>query len=282
MIERPLFVKDEWHDYDGDEIYVDWTVNLGVKDGSTGNPTPQFVPLRSHLAGVSFRDVTDPNSPVTRYFHNNHMGTTQALSDASGTRTDLFFYSAFGVQVGHIGTTDTRYGYVGAEGYQTDAATGLMHLGARYYDPAIGRFLQRDPIGITGGRNVYEYAHSDPINAVDPDGQRFGIPRPTGPRDESWFDKPWSGVHYCNAYIGARFGLSFSKTIYLAIKWEFWETDYWPGNRETCKNRIGDVVVAGMAWIDARILDPLTAAVNDAVDRAHDWLMDQLRRFDRG
>ena len=60
-----------------------------------------------------------------------------------------------------------RYGYAGAWGYQTatsetpgDAyATDFkfMHVGARYYDPATGRFLQRDPIGIQGGLNVYGY-----------------------------------------------------------------------------------------------------------------------------
>ncbi|GFO83556.1 MAG: hypothetical protein A49_31830 [Methyloceanibacter sp.] len=170
LIERPLFVKGEWHDYDGDSIYLDWTVDLGCKDPNTGAFLPVAVPLRSHLAGVSFIDVTDPNSPVTRYFHNNHLGTTMALSDASGTRTDLFFYGAFGVQVGHTGSTETRYGYVGAQGYQTDSSTGLMHLGARYYDPVIGRFLQRDPIGTAGSLNVYAYTENAPIGALDPDG----------------------------------------------------------------------------------------------------------------
>jgi len=50
-----------------------------------------------------------------------------------------------------------------------------MHVGARYYDPATGRFLQRDPIGVQGGLNVYQYAAGTPTIAVDPDGEFLGI-----------------------------------------------------------------------------------------------------------
>jgi uncharacterized protein RhaS with RHS repeats len=43
-------------------------------------------------------------------------------------------------------------------------------VGWRYYDPASGRFLQRDPIGIRGGLNVYEYVDSNPLTSIDPSG----------------------------------------------------------------------------------------------------------------
>lgn len=39
---------------------------------------------------------------------------------------------------------------------------------ARTYDPATGRYLEADPIGLAGGWNIYAYAASDPINAIDP------------------------------------------------------------------------------------------------------------------
>ncbi len=41
---------------------------------------------------------------------------------------------------------------------------------ARYYDPELGRFLSEDPIGITGGLNLYAYAGNDPVNRWDPTG----------------------------------------------------------------------------------------------------------------
>ncbi|NWG72933.1 MAG: RHS repeat-associated core domain-containing protein, partial [Parvularculaceae bacterium] len=87
-----------------------------------------------------------------------------------------------------------RYGWCGSWGYQNDALDptggpgldaggpagavlgdvaldlGLLHIGARYYSPDIGRWVQRDPIGVAGGINVYEYVLSEPANAVDPTG----------------------------------------------------------------------------------------------------------------
>jgi RHS repeat-associated protein len=49
---------------------------------------------------------------------------------------------------------DTPYGYKGQWGYYTDGETGLLLLTHRYLDPAMGRFLTRDPIGFDGGINL--------------------------------------------------------------------------------------------------------------------------------
>lgn len=46
--------------------------------------------------------------------------------------------------------------------------TGLYHLGARYYDPNLGRFTQTDPSGQE--KNPYLYAEGDPVNRIDPRG----------------------------------------------------------------------------------------------------------------
>lgn len=49
-------------------------------------------------------------------------------------------------------------------------ASGLQYVRNRYYDPATGRFTQRDPIGLKGGLNQYGYAAGDPVNNSDPSG----------------------------------------------------------------------------------------------------------------
>lgn len=41
---------------------------------------------------------------------------------------------------------------------------------ARFYDPALGRFISEDPVGTAGGMNLYAYANNDPINLWDPSG----------------------------------------------------------------------------------------------------------------
>ena len=48
--------------------------------------------------------------------------------------------------------------------------TGLYYVNARYYNPNLGRFLQTDPIGLSGGTNLYAYVGNDPINLLDPTG----------------------------------------------------------------------------------------------------------------
>jgi RHS repeat-associated protein len=61
------------------------------------------------------------------------------------------------------------FGYAGG---LYDPATGLVRFGARDYDPSIGRWTSKDPIGFGGGQaNLYAYVGGDPINWIDPEGE---------------------------------------------------------------------------------------------------------------
>jgi len=59
-------------------------------------------------------------------------------------------------------------------GREFDSDTGLYYYRARYYDPKVGRFVTRDPIGFKGGINQYAYAGNNPVNWTDPTGLAYG------------------------------------------------------------------------------------------------------------
>jgi RHS repeat-associated protein len=58
-------------------------------------------------------------------------------------------------------------------GQYADAETGYHHNGFRDYDPALGRYLESDPLGLAGGLNTYAYAAGNPNTGADPSGLRL-------------------------------------------------------------------------------------------------------------
>ncbi|MEO7862054.1 MAG: RHS repeat-associated core domain-containing protein [Nitrospirales bacterium] len=77
-------------------------------------------------------------------------------------------YDAYGNIVDQTGTVEQPYTYTGRE---FDSESGLYYYRARYYDPATGRFLQKDPIGLGGGDvNFYNFVRNNPPRLADPFG----------------------------------------------------------------------------------------------------------------
>jgi RHS repeat-associated protein len=68
--------------------------------------------------------------------------------------------------------SDTRPGFqpFGFAGGLYDPVTQLVRFGARDYDPSTGTWTTKDPIGLSGGLNVYAYVGGNPVSAIDPDG----------------------------------------------------------------------------------------------------------------
>ena len=58
----------------------------------------------------------------------------------------------------------------------TDDETGLLYYGYRYYNPSTGRWINRDPKGERGGRNLYRFVSNRPIYLVDTDGREPYVP----------------------------------------------------------------------------------------------------------
>ncbi|WP_343244971.1 RHS repeat-associated core domain-containing protein [Streptomyces sp. SID14478] len=100
---------------------------------------------------------------ASQYYLTDVQGSVIGLVDASGKRTATYSYGPYG-EARTTSGTNQPYRYTGT---YLDPS-GLYKMGARYYDPQLGRFSQPDPSGKES--NLYSYAAGDPVNRIDPSG----------------------------------------------------------------------------------------------------------------
>ena len=106
---------------------------------------------------------------VTYYFGYDQVGSLRAVSNVSGTLVKRVDYDTFGNVIGDSNPTlAVPFGFAGG---LHDRDTGLVRFGYRDYDPDVGRWTAKDPIGFEGGdTDLYGYCLNDPVNLIDPDG----------------------------------------------------------------------------------------------------------------
>jgi len=107
----------------------------------------------------------------TYYLLNDHLTSTAITTNASGARLTELRYYAYGGTRYDAGGQMTIYRYTGQ---RVETGTGLYDYGARWYDPAIGRFLAPDSIvpnpGDSQSLNRYMYVLDNPLKYSDPSG----------------------------------------------------------------------------------------------------------------
>ncbi len=119
-----------------------------------------------YLNGEPLAQVDTGSPEFATYLHTDHLGTPRFGTNSSGTSVWAWTNDAFGT------STPTGTGTVNLRmpGQYYDSESGLFYNINRTYNPAIGRYISSDPIGIAGGLNTFSYGAQNPVNAVDPDG----------------------------------------------------------------------------------------------------------------
>ena len=153
-------VLTEWSDYDFEYAWSDFSI-----EGTEAVTTRDYLPTIAHADVDGSGDWTEQG-----VYHGNQIGSTELLTDETANVVREWAYTAFGEPADLGGSAESRYRYAGAWGYQSHDDFPFLHVGHRWYDPETGRFLQRDPRGIAGGLNVYEYVQNNPLLSVDPSG----------------------------------------------------------------------------------------------------------------
>ena len=116
----------------------------------------------------------------TFWFEKNLQGDIVAVYNESGTKVYTYQYDAWGnctaTPVSSIGANIyAQYNPFRYRGYYYDSELGMYYLQSRYYDPAIGRFINSDGQLNGGllGYNQFAYCANNPVMNVDPDGEFF-------------------------------------------------------------------------------------------------------------
>ncbi len=108
---------------------------------------------------------------VLTWLISDHLGSTSISANADGTLLSTVKYSAFGEIRAASGNTSSDSLYTGQ---RIEAEIGLYYYGARWYDPALGRFVQADTIVPQPANPMawdrYAYGLNNPVRYVDPSG----------------------------------------------------------------------------------------------------------------
>jgi len=141
--------------YDGEDILLEY------------DETNTLLARYTHGPGIDEPIAMTRGGSIFFYLQDG-FGTVTELTEGTGTTAQSYVYDAWGNIVQQTGNLENPYTYTGRE---FDPETGLYYYRARYYDPVVGRFLNKDPIGFSGGdTTLYSYVSNRPTYFIDPTG----------------------------------------------------------------------------------------------------------------
>jgi RHS repeat-associated protein len=146
-------------------LYDGWDV---VQEQQSGSPSANL------LTGLGTDErLSRTAGGTTSTYLTDLLGSTMGLASGSPAAVATSYGYDAGGNSTVTGTSNTNsYQFAGRE----NDGTGLVAMRNRYYNPAWGRFVSEDPIGLQGGPNLYAYAGNNPINFTDPRGLFYAGP----------------------------------------------------------------------------------------------------------
>ena len=188
--------------YDG----LSHCVKIVEKSGNRTTSTRKFV-----WCGMEQCEFRDANDSVTLYvypqgqysgnkayfFSRDHLGSIREMRKSNDAVVARYDYDSYGRSTAVIGTTPTDYNFTGLYRH---LASNLDLAVYRAYDPDLGRWLSRDPIGEIGGINLYNYVSNDPVNGIDPVGLVTFFVHGTWSGSTGTFSKDF--IHHVMNYYG--------------------------------------------------------------------------------
>ncbi|MET9468882.1 ricin-type beta-trefoil lectin domain protein [Streptomyces sp. NPDC006544] len=143
--------------YGDDSDEVRWTIEdttQGTLTRNVSGPDADLVATTSKTGDIQLQ--------ITNLF-----GSVVLTTDTALTTPVVLDFDEFGIP--QDGQNQVRYGWLGGKQRSAEALDGDILMGARLYSPALGRFLQTDPVP-GGNASPYDYCTGDPVNCTDLDG----------------------------------------------------------------------------------------------------------------
>lgn len=153
--------------YNGDGLRMSHTVGMEttnyVWDVGAGLPVVLQDGENTYVYGRGLISAADSVGDQI-YFLYDGLGSVVDVTDENGGIVASYSYDVFGAIRSQTGSSDNYWLFTGQ---QEDSESALYFLRARYYDPATGRFLSRDPVMAA---EAYAYSSNNPTNLTDPAG----------------------------------------------------------------------------------------------------------------
>gem|GEM_PF-4793101 len=192
-----LGTEGDWDESDPNSVvlryaYHGWLPLLEYEVSDAGEPTESMKILRKYTWGLDLSGTLDGAGGIGGllacedtqgtastaddksyfYFYDANGNVGQVIDAADGSIAAAYEYDPYGVRINDPAPDEYSQPFRFSTKFWDDE-TGLGYWGYRYYNPKLGRWISRDPIGEKGGSNLYAYCGNAPSIAIDRYGDDF-------------------------------------------------------------------------------------------------------------